>query len=123
MPILTTQDQESQHLSDVLAAIARRIAVLQRQRKKGSQELIEYRKYMWEDAALFDRAERVQSENVALTQEQAVMDVALRLKRLGMLSCSPYFGRIDFREARHSTKRCRSTSACTASSDDDARAC
>jgi len=82
----------------VLAAIDARIEVLKKQRTKGSEELISYRKYMWEDAALFDRAERVQSENVALTQEQAVLDVAIRLKRLKLLSSSPYFGRVDFHE-------------------------
>ena len=99
MSTLATETQETQHLSEVLAVIERRIAILQRHRKKGSQELIEYRKYMWEDAALFDRAERVQSENVALTQERAVLDVAIRLKRLGRLSWSPYFGRINFHES------------------------
>ncbi len=98
MPTLIAENQESQHLSAVLSLIERRIGALQKMRVKGARELIEYRKYMWEDAALFDRAERVQAENIALTQEQAVMDVALRLKRLGKLSSSPYFGRIDFCE-------------------------
>ena len=101
MSTLTAENQETQRLSDVLSLIERRIGALQKMRVKGARELIEYRKYMWEDAALFDRAERVQVENIALTQEQAVMDVALRLKRLTKLSSSPYFGRIDFRESGH----------------------
>lgn len=98
VPTLTIEPSEMQRLAQVLELIARRIELLKRQRGKKSEELINYRKYMWEDAALFDRAERVQSENVALTQERAVTDVSLRLKHLGMLSSSPYFGRIDFQE-------------------------
>lgn len=101
MPSTVIETQEALRLSEVLDVIERRIATLEKKRGKGAEELVAYRKYMWEDAALFDRAERVQSENIALTQEQAVMDVALRLKRLGMLANSPYFGRIDFREAGH----------------------
>lgn len=93
-----TETQESEHLADVLRVIARQTAELQKLRAKGSSELIEYRKYMWEDAALFDRAERIMAENLAMTQESAVTDVALRLKRLGKLFSSAYFGRIDFRE-------------------------
>lgn len=99
MPTLVGEDQEVRRLSDTLGVIARRIETLEKQRGKSSKELVTYRKYMWEDAAFFDRAERVQSENVALTAEQGLMDVALTLKRLGLLSSSPYFGRIDFREA------------------------
>ena len=98
MSIATLESYESQRLAAVLAVIDQQIEVLSRQRVKGSEELISYRKYMWEDAAYFDRAERVQAENVAMTQERAVGDVRTRLKRLGLLSSSPYFGRIDFRE-------------------------
>lgn len=98
MTAAITDASETQRLSNVLAVIEQQTKVLERKRVKGSEELINYRKYMWEDAAMFDRAERVQTENVALTQERAVMDVALRLKRLSKLSYSPYFGRIDFRE-------------------------
>jgi DNA helicase II / ATP-dependent DNA helicase PcrA len=94
----TLETQETQRLADVLVVIEQQIKALERKRVKGSEELVSYRKYMWEDAALFDRAERVQTENVALTQERAVMDVAVRLKRLRKLASSPYFGRIDFRE-------------------------
>ena len=96
--MLTQEGIEYQHLSDVLAVIDRRIEMLKKERGKSSKELVTYRKYMWEDAAFFDRAERVQTENVALTQEKAVLDVAIRLKRMITLSSSPYFGRIDFRE-------------------------
>ncbi len=92
------QAQEKQHIAEVLAVIQRRIEAVRREHSKGSEELISYRKYMWEDAALFDRAEMVQSENVALTQERAVLDVSIRLKRLSTLASSPYFGRIDFHE-------------------------
>lgn len=94
----TIDAQETKRLGDVLELINRRIESLKREKTKGNEELVTYRKYMWEDAALFDRAERVQSENVALTQEKAVLDVAIRLKRLNMLASSPYFGRIDFNE-------------------------
>lgn len=99
MPTLIGEDQEITRLSETLEVIERRIKQLKRERGKSKQELVTYRKYMWEDAALFDRAERVQTENVALTQEKAVLDVAVRLKRMTALSASPYFGRIDFREA------------------------
>lgn len=98
MPTRTIETQENKHLAEILTVIEQRIQSLKRERIKGNEELVNYRKYMWEDAALFDRAERVQSENVALTQEQAVLDVAVRLKRLNTLSSSPYFGRIDFLE-------------------------
>ncbi len=83
MPTLTveTQTQETEHLARTLAAIERGIERLSKERGKSREELITYRKYMWEDAAFFDRAERVQTENVALTQEQALMDVGVRLKR------------------------------------------
>ena len=99
MPTEIAQNQETEHLELTLAVIARRLERLQKERGKSRAELIQYRKYMWEDAALFDRAERVQSENAALTQEKGVMDIAVRLKRMSLLSASPYFGRIDFREA------------------------
>lgn len=101
MPTLAIQVDEEQRLSRVLEVIEQQIGYLSKKRKKGSEELITYRKYMFEDAALFDRAEMVQNENIALTQEQAVMDVSLRLKRLRLLSSSPYFGRVDFREEGH----------------------
>lgn len=104
MPTETAQDevaqhQEVEHLQRTLAVIERRLERLEKERGKSRAELIQYRKYMWEDAALFDRAERVQSENAALTQEKGVLDIAVRLKRMGLLAASPYFGRIDFREA------------------------
>lgn len=98
MPTEIAQNQETEHLERTLAVIERRLQRLQKERGKSRAELIQYRKYMWEDAALFDRAERVQTENAALTQEKGVMDVAVRLKRMSLLSASPYFGRIDFRE-------------------------
>lgn len=95
------QQQEQEHLSTTLAVIERRLEKLKKERGKSREELIQYRKYMWEDAALFDRAERAQSMNVAYAQEKGLMDVAVRLKRMGLLSASPYFGRIDFREIGH----------------------
>ena len=98
MPTEIAQNQETEHLERTLAVIERRLERLQKERGKSRAELIQYRKYMWEDAALFDRAERVQSENAALTQEKGVMDIAVRLKRMSLLSASPYFGRIDFHE-------------------------
>lgn len=99
MPTLTAETQETERLAQTLAVIQRRIERLTKERGKSAKELVTYRKYMWEDAAFFDRAERVQTENVALTQEQAVMDVGVRLKRMNLLSASPYFGRIDFHES------------------------
>ncbi len=93
------QQQEQEHLSTTLAVIERRLERLKKERGKSREELIQYRKYMWEDAALFDRAERAQSMNAAYAQEKGLMDVAVRLKRMSLLSASPYFGRIDFREA------------------------
>ncbi len=93
------EDQETRHLALTLHVIERRIEALKRERGKSTEDLVTYHKYMWEDAALFDRAERVQSENVALTQEKALMDVGVRLKHMTTLSSSPYFGRIDFHES------------------------
>lgn len=98
MSTLLVDVNENQHLSEVLAVIERRMEALKGERTKGSEDLATYRKYMWEDAALFDRAERVQSENVALTQERAVLDVSVQMKRLSILASSPYFGRTDFKE-------------------------
>jgi len=105
MPTLTAEINEEQHLAQTLAAIERRIEQLTKERGKSREELITYRKYMWEDAAFFDRAERVQSENAALTQEQALMDVGVRLRHMKMLAGSPYFGRIDFVERGVATVR------------------
>lgn len=98
MPTLIGEDQEIQHLSQTLDVIERRIEKLKRERGKSKEELVTYRKYMWEDAALFDRGERAQTMNIAATQEKSLVDVAVRLKHMTMLSSSPYFGRIDFSE-------------------------
>ena len=99
MPTSIYEDQEAKHLAQTLEMIERRIEALKKERGKSSEDLVTYRKYMWEDAALFDRAERVMSENMALTQEKALTDVGVRLKHMIMLSSSPYFGRIDFHES------------------------
>ncbi len=60
MSTVAMETQETQRLTEVLEVIGRQIQALQKVRGKGSAQLVEYRKYMWEDAALFDRAERVQ---------------------------------------------------------------
>ena len=64
MSIVISEIEETQHLADVLTVIARRIKRLKRERTKGTEELITYRKYMWEDAAFFDRAERVHRSSI-----------------------------------------------------------
>ena len=60
------QHQEAEHLETKLSVIARRLERLQKERGKSKAELVQYRKYMWEDAAFFDRAERAQTRRSIL---------------------------------------------------------
>ena len=60
--------------------------------------ILESKKYIWENAAQFDKAE--QAANRVSTQEEIFLGekAIVERQRLGKLILSPYFGRIDFTE-------------------------
>lgn len=97
------ESEEQRFLSDVREVIQRQIAAGRETLRKRKTDIMEFRRYLWEElehtkSALLDSQEEVTGMVELQGQEYEYDRLSMMLARLGALDKSAYFARIDFQE-------------------------
>ncbi|WP_248924329.1 HelD family protein [Paenibacillus hamazuiensis] len=91
-----TETEERQYLNAVLAKLQRALDELERQVSSSYREVIEAKKYVWQNMSQLDPAERAANRvDISLAIDSGNRAIAQRTKIQKLLQ-SPYFGRVDF---------------------------
>ena len=100
-----TEAEEKNYLSQVQAKLQAALEQIVRQVDSYSQEILEIKRYMYENRAQLDSAERA-ANRIAVSDGVMFGEQAVRERqRLQKLIQSPYFGRIDFREGKKAAEQ------------------
>lgn len=103
--------EEQQRVERVTREINRQMETLQKQVGDARSDIVDIRKHFWDDVTVnFDEADDVAETYAALKQQAELLSERERTHRvansrlimLAKLKSSPYFGRIDFKEAGES---------------------
>ncbi len=90
------ETDERGYLNEVLEKLQKAFDHIEQKITRYSEEIIESKRYMYENQAQFDRAEKA-SNRMVVNQNIAIGEKAvLQRGKLQKLMLSPYFGRIDF---------------------------
>lgn len=98
MPHLT-ESEEKEYLKYVQQELQAKVEYIDEQIKKYHEEILEMKRYMYENQAQLDNAEKALNR-VSVFDSVSLGEDALRQKeKITKLIQSPYFGRIDFQQA------------------------
>ena len=99
-----TEQEERQHLETVKEKLKNTLARIDERVNGYSKELQEQKKYLWENKAGMDHAEKV-SVRQSVQQAALTGEAALEKKKsLQKLLLSPWFGRFDFTKNGNNSK-------------------
>ncbi|MFB9278095.1 HelD family protein [Cohnella cellulosilytica] len=91
-----TEAEERAYLDATTARIRRAAEELDERIRTAGKDIVESKKYVWENRAQLDPAERAANVVDILTAIDRGESVAARRDRFRKLESSPYFGRVDF---------------------------
>lgn len=99
----STEAEERRYLEVILAKLHQALKEMDDKVSSTYEAVIEAKKYLWDNAAVLDPAERAANRvDVSLTIDLGEKAIAKR-RRVQKLLQSPYFGRVDFKEGQQTT--------------------
>ncbi len=95
-----TEAEERRYLEVIMAKLHQALKEMDDKISSTYEAVIEAKKYLWDNAALLDPAERAANRvDVSLTIDMGEKAIVKR-RRVQKLLQSPYFGRVDFKEGQ-----------------------
>lgn len=91
-----TESEERAYLEATIVRIQRAAEQLDERIRAARNDIIESKKYVWENRAQLDPAERAANVVDIVSSIDRGESAVARRARLGKLAASPYFGRVDF---------------------------
>lgn len=88
--------EELEHLHDIQEIIAERLTEVEESMEKSKDDILQQKKYLWENIYEFDPVE-IASNRVSILEEHSSYEMRASRRRLLLKQQeNPYFGRIDF---------------------------
>lgn len=88
--------EELEHLHDIQEIIAERLTEVEESMEKSKDDILQQKKYLWENIYEFDPVE-IASNRVSILEEHSSYEMRASRRRLLLKQqVNPYFGRIDF---------------------------